>query len=262
MAKKKTKIKNYCKPKLSDTCLGARVNLVCTDYDGILPEGSEYDEDSCLSGQDIIEDIINILDDHTEQLDFTDFGCCLTYEASDPEVGVTLQDVMSTFEGHICDLLEKCGDVDDCGCQNSNNEPTQPCNTDCDNLQPSQNGLVFHTTGIGDVTLDSTYNNFTPITSYQLNYKTKVAGVFKITIDLDYTGNTLSSETFEVGVNIDGQQPASGAFNKDTVKVANNSKTLHFVVEVGKGVNLTPSFKKASTQSVVIEKAKVIIEKV
>lgn len=254
----KKKSKNYCRPKLSDTCLGSRINLVCTDYDGILPEGSAYDEDDCLTGQDIIEDIIIILDQHTEELDVKDFGCCLEYEASDKEKGLVIKDILSKHESAICHILETCcsedkgcgGDSSDSGCK------------ECSDLTVNETGLVFNTTGVGNISINNSFNSFNPITSYALNYKTKIAGTYKITVDLDYVGNMSSSENFEVGITIDGQAPDSGAFNKDTVKVANNTKTLHFIVEVNKGVNLNVVFKKAPTATVVIEKAKVITEKV
>lgn len=256
MSKDKKKIKNYCKPTIKDTCL-SRINLTCTDYDGILPEGSEYDEDSCLTGQDIIEDIIGILDEHTDQLDVSDFGCCIEYTPANEEDGLVIKDILSKHENILCHLLENCC-KDNC---NTTDNENNNCN-DCDNLTENDIGLVFNTTGVGDIILNSSYSVFNPILSYLLNYKTKVKGTYKITLDIDYVGNNSSSEKFEVGINIDGQQPESGAFNKDTVKVANNDKTLHFLVEVDKGVNITPSFKKAPTVNVVIEKVKLIIEKV
>ena len=246
--------KNYCRPTISDTCL-TKIPLTCTEYDGILPVGSQYEDDECLSGQDIIEDIINILDDHTEQLDMSEFGCCIDYTASDVEKGVVLKDVLSKHENMLCHLLENCCNGE------SDTTPTSPCQ-DCDEITENERGLVFNTTGVGNVTLNTAYTNFSPITSYTLNYKTKVKGTYKITVDIDYTGSTASSEQFEVGISLDGQQPTTGAFNQDTAKVANNTKTLHFITDVNKGVNINTFFKKAPSVNVVIEKVKVIIEKV
>lgn len=249
MANKKAK---YCKPSLSDTCLH-KTPLTCTEYDGILPTGSNYEEDDCLTGQDIIEDIIEILDDHTEQLDVSDFGCCLNYEASDSEKGLVIKDILSKHESILCDLIESCGSQ----CE----EATTEC-TSCEELQPSDKGLVFNTTGVGNIDLDGDYTNFTEIVSYLLTYKTKVKGTYKITLDLDYTGDMLSSEVFYVGISLDGQTPNTGAFNQDTIKVANNTKTLHFVLDIDKNVNVITKFKKATTEVVQIEKVKIIIEKV
>jgi len=243
----------YCKTIISDTC-GAKTPLNCTDYDGILPTGSEYDAEDCLTGQDITEDIITILDEHTEELDFTGFGCCLEYEASDTEKGVTLHDVISKHESVLCDLLESC---QNCSGQTKSSE----C-IDCDNLPSNYNGLVYNTVGSGNVSLGSNYIQFSPITSYDLKYKTKLKGKYKITLEIDYTGNMVSSETFSIGISVDGQTPVTGVFNQDTIKVANNSKVMHFVLDVDKGAVLLPYFKKASTISVVIEKVKLIIEKV
>lgn len=241
-----------CKATISDRC-GSKTPLTCTEYEGILPQGSQFDEDDCLTGEDIIEDIISILDDHTEQLDFSDFGCCLNYTPSDIEAGLQLKDILSEHESRICDLIENCSNAptsseDDC--------------VDCENLTSNFIGLVYNTSGSGNVTIGASFTQFTAITSYDLKYKTKVKGKYKITLDLDYSGNTGSSELFSVGISIDGQSPEAGVFNQDTVKVANNSKTLHFVVEVDKGVTILPVFKKATTISVVMEKVKMIIEKV
>ena len=58
------------------------------------------------------------------------------------------------------------------------------------------------------------------------------------------------------------QQPATGVFNQDEIKVAGNNKVIQFLMNVDKGVNLLPMFKKAPTVNVVIEKVKLIIEKV
>lgn len=242
-----------CKTQISDTC-GPKTPLTCTEYDGILPTGSEYEADDCLTGQDIIEDIITILDEHTEQLDFSEFGCCITYTASDPEVGVTLQDVLSTHENLLCSLQESC---QNCSSQSEDTE----C-TDCDNFPSNYIGLVYNTAGSGNISLGGSYTNFSPINSYDLKFKTKLKGKYKITLEIDYTGSMVSNETFSVGISIDGQPPASGVFNQDIVKVANNAKAMHFIVEVDKGVVLLPYFKKAPTVSVTIEKVKLIIEKV
>ena len=242
-----------CKTQVSDTC-PVKTPLTCTEYDGVLPTGSEYEDDDCLTGQDIIEDIITILDEHTDQLDFSEFGCCITYEASDTEAGVKLQDVLSKHESMICDLLESC--------QNCSGNTSESECIDCENLPSNYNGLVYNTVGSGNVTLGSGYIQFSPIITYDLKYKTKLKGKYKITLEIDYTGNMVSSETFSIGVSVDGQQPANGVFNQDTVKVANNTKVMHFILEVDKGVVLLPYFKKATTIPVIIEKVKLIIEKV
>lgn len=242
-----------CKATISDTC-PVKTALNCTEYDGILPTGSEYEDDDCLTGQDIVEDIISILDDHTDQLDFSNFGCCLQYEASDIEAGVTLQDVLSVHESILCSLQESCQNC-------SGNSESTEC-LDCDNLPSNFNGLVYNTVGSGNITLGGSYVNFSPINTYDLKYKTKLKGKYKITLEIDYTGSGVSSEVFSIGISIDGQQPSTGVFNQDTVKVANNTKVMHFIVEVDKGVVLLPYFKKAPTVSVIIEKVKLIIEKV
>lgn len=251
----KKRAKKYCKPTINDTCL-SKINLVCTEYDGVLPVGSKYDEDECISGQDIIEDIIEILDDHTEQLDFSEFGCCIDYTPSDTESGLQLQDVLSKHENIICHLLENC-----CVDKDTTQKP-EDCDDTCEDITVNHIGLVFNTTGVGNTLIDNSYANFTTITPYALNYKTKVKGVYKITLDIDYTGNFSSNEVFSVGISLDGQQPQTGAFIQDTVKVANNSVTMHFLIDTTHGVNIIPYFKKAPTILVTIEKVKLIIEKV
>lgn len=253
----KTKNKKYCKPSISDRCL-SKISLDCTEYEGLLPEGSEFDEDSCISGTDIVEDIIKILDEHTDQLDLNNFGCCIEYKASDEEDGVTLKDVLETHEAHICDIEDRLdkleNGISDTGASND-------C-TDCDNLPSNYNGLVYNTSASGNITLNSSYTQYSAITTYDLKYKTKLKGTYKITLDISYTGNSASSELFSVGISVDGQQPSAGAFNQDTIKVANNMTTLHFIVDVDKGVNIIPVFKKASTIGVIVDKVKLIIEKV
>lgn len=253
---KKNKAKKSCKSRISDRCLH-KVPLTCTEYEGILPVGSAYDEDDCLTGEDIIEDIINILDDHTEQLDFSEFGCCQEYEASDEEKGVQLKDILSAHESMLCDHEERITKLES-GTTESNSEG---CN-DCEEQSSNFIGLVYNTSGVGNVTLNSSYATYSAIQTYNLKYKTKTKGTYKITLDIDFTGNSSPLEKFSVGISVDSQQPATGVFNQDEIKVDGNNKVIQFLMNVDKGANLLPMFKKAPTVNVIIEKVKLIIEKV
>lgn len=168
---------------------------------------------------------------------------------------------IKTINEEICKIKEDLEELKDC-CDNNNSVSDTPC-SDCQDIQPNYVGWVYNSVGAGNTDLTALlFSSFAPIPSYGLNYKTKVKGKYKITVDVDYVINLSSVQSFYIGVLIDNQQPSLGAFSQDYVKLANNSKTLHFILDVDKGVNLTVAFKKALSDTATIEKVKVIIEKV
>lgn len=168
---------------------------------------------------------------------------------------------IASIKDDICEIKKELDDLKSC-CENNESSSETPCN-DCQDIQPNYVGWVYNSVGAGNTDLTSpSFTSFAQIPSYGLNYKTKVKGKYKITVDVDYVINLSSTQSFYVGILIDNQQPSLGAFSQDYVKLANNSKTLHFIVDVDKGVNLSIAFKKASSDTATIEKVKVIIEKV
>jgi hypothetical protein len=87
--------------RISHTC-GQRTYLVCSEYEGTVNSDSSLVEESCLNGQEVVQDIYNQL----ENLDLSALGeLCLTYVQENNKNIV--KNVLLKFEEEICNLKEE-----------------------------------------------------------------------------------------------------------------------------------------------------------
>ena len=87
--------------RISHTC-GERTYLICSEYEGTVNTDSSLTEESCLNGQEVVQDIYNQL----ENSDLSALGeLCLTYVQEDNKNIV--KNVLLKFEEKICELSEK-----------------------------------------------------------------------------------------------------------------------------------------------------------
>ena len=87
--------------KISHTC-GERTYLICSEYEGTVNTDSSLIEESCLNGQEVVQDIYNQL----ENLDLSALGeLCLEYVQ---EGGKNIvKNVLLKFEEKICEYEER-----------------------------------------------------------------------------------------------------------------------------------------------------------
>jgi len=253
MAKRKIVIKKNCGATISDTC-GSITPLTCTKYEGDLPVGSEYDDDSCITGVEIIEDIITILDEHTEQLDFTEFDTqCLEAEASDVDEGITLKDVITDIITEVCDIKDRLKE----GC----NETCTDCEDGCEE-EGCCNVMEYYDSSSDTVTVTSAMAAFTAVYP-TIKHKTLKGGKYKATIDLRInTLPTTPGSTFFIGISQDGLIPDTSIFTQEEIKVGGYRETVHFVFKVLPKTEITLMFKDGTGSDVAITGIKVMIEKV
>ena len=87
--------------KISHTC-GEKTFLVCSEYEGTVNSDSSLVEESCLNGQEVVQDIYNQL----ENLDLSALGeLCLEYVQEDNKNIV--KNVLLKFEEKICEYEER-----------------------------------------------------------------------------------------------------------------------------------------------------------
>lgn len=87
--------------KISHTC-GERTYLICSEYEGTVNTDSSLIEESCLNGQEVVQDIYNQL----ENLDLSALGeLCLSYVQENNKNIV--KNVLLKFEEEICNLKEE-----------------------------------------------------------------------------------------------------------------------------------------------------------
>ena len=111
--------------RISHTC-GERTYLICSEYEGSVNTDSSLIEESCLNGQEVVQDIYNQL----ENLDLSALGeLCLEYtQASGKNI---VKNVLLKFEEKICELenrVEELETVDIC------NQSITSCNLDFGDL--------------------------------------------------------------------------------------------------------------------------------
>ena len=111
--------------KISHTC-GERTYLICSEYEGTVNTDSSLTEESCLNGQEVVQDIYNQL----ENLDLSALGeLCLSYVQENNKNIV--KNVLLKFEEEICELknrVEELETVDIC------NQSITSCNLDFGDL--------------------------------------------------------------------------------------------------------------------------------
>ena len=87
--------------RISHTC-GERTYLICSEYEGSVNSDSSLIEESCLNGQEVVQDIYNQL----ENLDLSALGgLCLSYTTVSGKNIV--KNVLLKFEEEICNLKEE-----------------------------------------------------------------------------------------------------------------------------------------------------------
>ena len=87
--------------RISHTC-GERTYLICSEYEGSVNSDSSLIEESCLNGQEVVQDIYNQL----ENLDLSALGeLCLSYVQENNKNIV--KNVLLKFEEEICNLKEE-----------------------------------------------------------------------------------------------------------------------------------------------------------
>ena len=117
--------------KISHTC-GERTYLICSEYEGTVNSDSSLVEESCLNGQEVVQDIYNQL----ENLDLSALGeLCLSYVQENNKNIV--KNVLLKFEEEICNLKEELETVKNrqiCDLPITECLPNLDCLTDaCDN---------------------------------------------------------------------------------------------------------------------------------
>ena len=117
--------------KISHTC-GERTYLICSEYEGTVNTDSSLIEESCLNGQEVVQDIYNQL----ENLDLSALGeLCLSYVQENNKNIV--KNVLLKFEEEICNLKEELEIVKNrqiCDLPITECLPNLDCLTDaCDN---------------------------------------------------------------------------------------------------------------------------------
>lgn len=235
----------FCGERYNSAC-AIKLPLKCTEYFGILPTNTDLDVDGCHSGLDIIEDIINILDNIQDEIDLKDFGCCIEYEPSDKEEGLTLRDILETHEGAICELKEE---IDKCCNGNTDRDDSD----DCYKEMPCENGLVYYSSETTQAIINSsTWSN---VSTYNLKYKTQIKGVYKVTLEV-YT----DVNPYDIGVSIDGVNPDNGIFSSVSISPNTSPATVTFILDLNKAVNIVPYFKSGANTA--INSIKMIVEKV
>lgn len=107
--------------KISHTC-GERTYLICSEYEGTVNTDSSLIEESCLNGQEVVQDIYNQLGN----LDLSALGnLCLSYTTIGGKNIV--KNVLLKFEEKICELEEKITELETVNICNQN---IVPCNLD------------------------------------------------------------------------------------------------------------------------------------
>lgn len=103
-----------CHNKIFHTC-GEKTFLVCSEYEGSVNTDSSLTEESCLNGQEVVQDIYDQLDN----LDLSALGnLCLSYTTVGGKNIV--KNVLLKFEEKICELSEKITELETVNICNQN----------------------------------------------------------------------------------------------------------------------------------------------
>jgi len=240
-----------CKPELSDRCFPT-INARCVDYEGILRENSTLDEDDCLNVEEVIEDLTVAIDQTTEDLNFSEFGCCLEYEVSDSDRGLTLKDVVGAHESLLCDIVKRL-DGEEVP-ENCNNCGEENCEDDtcCEILKKFD---AYSTT------LNVTTTDWLNSTATELQYKATKTGTYKFTFELGINASNQTTATFNVGLSLNGFAPLTSLFSQVLVTTY-NSNTVTFVVKMQTNDIARFSTKKQTEATYVLNYVKMIVEKI
>lgn len=237
---------DLCRPSIKDTCVD-KISLHCTEYWGKLPKETKLDDNGCITGNEVIEDIIDLVDKNTSDLDFSEFTGCIEY----PKEGdvLTIKDIIKEHQERLCVIEEEC-----CSSGNSGSGNTD-CFDECGN--EIGNGLVYYDTWVGDTELDSVLKD---VSNGSIKYKTLKKGTYKVSVETYYT----SAFSARIGISIDDSMPSGGVFNMTYNIGAVSPISTVFIADLNKGVNVTIKYSDtpASIGHSRVNMYKVVIEKV
>lgn len=203
--------KRKCKPDISNRCF-ARVNAKCVDYEGKVHNCSEYDDDDCINVEEAIEDLTEKVNDLCLG-DFEGEGC-IEYEAEDPDVGITLKDILTAHDKEICALKE--GTVDDGGSEDEYEVD------DCGNLIKKKSccDILKHKVAYADGKVLVEWLSWDNIPGVDLSYKIQRDGTYKITVEAVYKGAGETMRILHEGISVNGNNPLPNLFESTVKKVA------------------------------------------
>lgn len=170
-----------CKDNKRDTCFG-RKSASCVDYYGCLSDNTSLDEEKCYDMEEVLCESFNLIDELFDRIDVSHLGCCLDYTVDDEKEGLSLSEVLSSFEGVLCDHEERLNKIDEpnvnegCAVKDECGEPISKCVT-----------FEYAGFGTGDVVIDNGYSVFKklPGVGYSdLAYKIKRKGKAKVTVEV------------------------------------------------------------------------------
>lgn len=246
-----------CRQKFSDTCM-SRTTTDCVDYVGDLyPVNTSLDADDCNTATDIIEDIINILDQHTEALDFSEFGCCLEYEASNEEDGVTIKDVIRAHESMLCDHEDRISKLEK-GESSSSCSDCKDCGEGCDDTDGCCTILKYYDSYTQPLAINQI--NWLNSTNSALQYKANKGGVYKITLELAETTSVLPNQQAFIGISLNGLEPDSDLYSQAKLAIR-YPKTITFISKMKVNDTVRVAYKRGTT-NYELEYVKMFVEKV
>lgn len=240
-----------CKPTLSDRCL-ATMNAKCVDYEGLLRENSTLDEDDCINVEEVIDDIIIAVDQNTDDLNFTEFGCCIEYEASDTDRGVTLKDVVGTHESMLCDIVKRL-----------DGEEVQECQTSCEDSCEDDNCCdILKKFDSLSSQISVVSSNWVNSTTQELQYKATKKGTYKFTFELGVNVSS-AAMSFYAGLSLNGLTPESSLFSQVLVN-SSNSNTVTFITKMATNdvARFASKIVSGSPYTFILDYVKIIVEKV
>lgn len=254
------KNKKKCLPTISDRCPSPTMNAKCVDYEGILLEKTTLDPDDCNTVEDVIEDIIVAVDQNTDDLDMTSMGCCMEYEPSDTDRGLTLKDILNTHESFLCEHEKRITQLE----KGEEPEKCSDCDSGCEDEKSNCCNILVHSSyGSGEIFINNSYLNFKalPNNAYpNMEYRALKKGTYKITLDLGCENGAIGHGFF-VGVSINNFDPLQNPFYQQSFSPLHNSKTIHFLVDLLKNDNIQIKYKHLAG-NIAIDGVKLIIEKV
>ena len=246
-----------CNEKEKYTC-GKHQNARCIDYEGELHDNTLIEECDNPDVEDVIEDINAELNFLHSQTDLSNLGECgeVDYPAT-PET-LTIPQALKTHEDILCELIAHTGYGEP--------DPCPDCDKPCNSAQGDCCSIIKHFiaaqaetfVGIGS------YPNWAeiPTSGYQnLKYTTTQSGIYKITVDLG-VGPEDPAGRAHIGISKDGVDPGISLFEQYEIIPNLNSHTFHFIVTVGTGVELKVVFKGNIAGTILVDSAKMIVEKV
>lgn len=241
--------KKGCQSSYSDRC-DVTVSTDCVDYQGFLRENTSIDEKDCYTLTDVIEDLTLAVDQLEEELDFSDFeSCCIDFEPSDSDKGLTVKDVISTLSSVVCEYIQKGEKVkdDDCGCNKCDDGCEE--NSCCVILKKFESN-----TSVINITSNSWVKNNT------LSYKADKEGTYEVILELVEDIETTNTNKALIGISLDSFDPENSIFSQVTIS-PRHPKTIHFITKMIPTSTVRVAFKKTDN-NYKLEYVKMIVKKI